>query len=35
MNLKFKKCSRMRLTWRIIEAWKRGGDGKKKIMMVP
>jgi len=25
----------MKLTWRIIEAWKRGGDGKKGMMMVP
>jgi hypothetical protein len=29
---KEKKCPKI-FTWRIIEAWRRGGDGRKRSMM--
>jgi hypothetical protein len=35
MNFIIKKCSRMRLTWTIIEAWKRICNDKRGAIMVP
>jgi len=32
LSKNIKKCPK-RFTWRIIEAWRRGGNGRKRSMM--
>jgi hypothetical protein len=35
INFIIKKCSRMRLTWIIMEAWKRVCNDKRGAILVP